>query len=134
MFLLHTHSGLRYLILLLGVAVVFYAVRGAVTRVPYDNRMRVMGGMFAVLMDLNILVGLAVIFFRQSFQQYLVLHIVAMIFAAGVAHVVPSVMKRRPMEERSYMPHAVSAIIALALVIGGILALPGGMIFGSYSS
>ena len=131
--LLHSHSGLRYLVLLLGVAVIVYALRGAIARAPYDHRMRIMGGLFAVLIDLNIVVGLAIIVFSQSFQPYVGVHIVTMLFAAGVAHVVPAVMKRRPMEERTYLPHAIGGLIALALVVAGILVLPGGVILGSYS-
>ena len=133
MFLLHTHSGLRYLILLLGIAVVVYAIRGVATKAPYDNRMRVMGGVFALLMDLNIFIGFVALFGR-SFQPYLIGHIIMMVFAAVAAHIVPSVMKRRPMEERTYLPHAVGAIVALGLVAAGILALPAGRIFGSYVS
>jgi hypothetical protein len=131
--LLHAHSGLRYLVFLMGAAVLVYALRGAFTKAPYDNRMRVFGGIFAILIDLNIFVGLAAVVFSQSFQPYLGIHIVIMVFAAAVAHLVPAVMKRRPMEERTFAPHAVSAIIALALVVTGILVLPGGAIFGSYS-
>lgn len=131
MFLLHTHSGLRYLVLLMGIAVVVYAIRGAVSRAPYDDRMRVMGGVFAVLMDLNVFVGFAALFGRP-FQPYVIGHILVMIFAAVAAHIVPSVMKRRPMEERTYLPHAVSAAVALGLVVAGILALPAGRVLGSY--
>lgn len=133
MFLMHTHSGIRYLVLLLGIAVIVYALKGAFTKAPYDNRMRVMGGVFALLIDLNVLIGLALILTR-SFQPFLVGHVILMIFAAGAGHIVPSVMKRRPMEERTYLPHAVGAVVALGLVVAGILALPAGMIFGSYSS
>lgn len=133
MFLLHTHSGLRYLILLLGIAVVVYALRGAFTRAPYDNRMRVMGGVFGLLMHLNVFVGFVALFGR-SFQPYLIGHIIMMIFAAVAAQIVPSVMKQRPMEERTYLPHAVGALVALGLVVAGILALPGGRIVGSYLS
>ncbi|MDT8340031.1 MAG: hypothetical protein RQ751_00845 [Longimicrobiales bacterium] len=131
MFLLHAHSGLRYLILLLGLAVVVYALRGALNRAPYDNRMRVMAGVFALLMYLNVFVGLAALFGRP-FQPYLIGHVLVMVFAAVTAHLVPAVMKRRPMEERTYLPHAVGAVVALALTVAGILALPAGRVLGSY--
>lgn len=133
MFLLHTHSGLRYLVLLMGIAVVVYAIRGATTRVPYDDRMRIMGGVFALLVHLNVFVGFAALFGRP-FQPYVIGHILIMVFAAVSAQTVPSVMRRRPMEERTYLPHAVAAVVALGLVAAGILALPGGRILGSYVS
>ena len=131
MFLLHTHSGLRYVVFLLGIAVVWYALRATITKAAYDDRMRILGGLFAVSIHLNILVGLAIIVFSQSFEPYLGVHIVTMLFAAAVAHIVPAVMKRRPMEERTYLPHAVAGIIALALVVAGILVLPAGRVIGS---
>ncbi|UCC26002.1 MAG: hypothetical protein JSU98_02660 [Gemmatimonadales bacterium] len=131
MFLLHTHSGLRYVVFLLGIAVVWYALRGVIAKAAYDDRMRILGGLFAVLIHLNIVVGLAIIVFSQSFEPYLGVHIVTMVFAAAVAHIVPAVMKRRPMEDRTYLPHAVAGVIALALVVAGILVLPAGRIIGS---
>jgi hypothetical protein len=133
MLLLHAHSGIRYLILLLGIAVVVYALRGVVTRAPYDNRMRVMGGVFALLIHLNVFVGLATLFGRP-FQPYVIGHIIMMLFAAVTAQLVPSVMRRRPMEERTYLPHAVGALVALGLIVAGIVALPEGRVFGSYIS
>ena len=55
----------------------------------------------------------------------------AMIGAAVVAQIVPSVMRRRPMEERTFMPHVVNVAAALALMIFGILSIPGASIVGS---
>jgi uncharacterized membrane protein len=117
----------------MGIAVVVYAIRGAASKAPYDHRMRVMGGVFAVLIDFNVFIGFAALFGRP-FQPYVIGHILVMVFAAVTGHIVPAVMKRRPMEERTYLPHAVSAVVALGLVIAGILALPGGRILGSYIS
>lgn len=131
MFMLIAHSLIRYLILLLGVGVTVYALRGVVTRSPYDNRMRVLGGVFALSVHLNLLVGLAALFGRP-FQPYVMGHIIPMVFAAVVAQIVPSVMKTRPMEARTHAPHLVSAVVAMALLIWGILALPGGTVLGSY--
>lgn len=132
MMLLYSHSGFRYLVILLGLATMGYAVKGLVTKAPYDKTMRVLGGLFAVFMDLTLLMGLALLFVQQ-FQPYLVNHIVLMIFATAVAHIVPSVMKRRPMEERTYMPHLVGTAVALALVVAGLLTI-GAPIFGSRHS
>lgn len=129
MILLHAHSGIRYLVVLLGIAVVVYGLMGAFGKKPYDNRMRVLGGLFAMFMHLNILLGLALLFTRP-FAPYLVGHIVLMIFAAVAGQVVPSVMRRRPMEERTYMPHVVGGVVALGLVVAGLMAIDA-PIFGS---
>ena len=46
-----------------------------------------------------------------------------MVLAATVAHVVSAVMKRRPVAERTYMPHIVGTLVVLALVFAGIIAI-----------
>ena len=123
------YSGIRYLVLLAGIAVVVYALYGATTRRPYDGRMRVLGGVFAMCMHLNVLLGLALLFTRP-FATYLVGHIVLMVFAAVAGQIVPSVMRRRPMEERTWIPHAIGGVVALGLVVAGLVAI-NAPIFGS---
>lgn len=130
MMLIYAHSGIRYLVLLIGLAVVAYALYGAVTKKPFTPSMRVLGGVYAMSMDVNILLGLALIF-TNSFQPYLIGHITMMVFAAAAGHVVPAVMKRRPEEERTYLPYVVGTVISLGLLVAGILAIPGAQIFGS---
>ncbi len=129
MILVYAHSGIRYLVVLAGIAVILFALAGIVGKKPYDPRMRVLSGLFAMFMHLNILLGLALLFTRP-FAPYLIGHISLMIFAAITAQVVPSVMRRRPMEERTWLPHLVSAVIALGLVVAGLMAI-GAPIFGS---
>lgn len=131
MFVYHTHSGFRYLALLLGVAALAYALYGVATGRPYDERMRKLAGFFSVTLQVNILVGLALLFTNRGFYPQLGMHVILMIGAAVVAQIVPSVMRRRPMEERAFMPHVVNVAAALALIVFGILAIPGASIFGS---
>ena len=129
MILVYAHSGIRYLIVLAGIAVILFALAGVIGKKPYDPRMRVLSGLFAMFMHLNVLLGLALLFTRP-FAPYLIGHISLMIFAAITAQVVPSVMRRRPMEERTWLPHLVSAVIALGLVVAGLMAI-GAPVFGS---
>lgn len=131
MFVYHTHSGIRYLALLLGVLALGYAVYGVATGRPYDERMRKLAGFFSVTLQINVLVGVALLFTNRGFYPQLGMHVILMIGAAVVAQIVPSVMRRRPMEERTHMPHAVSVAAALALMVFGILAIPGASIVGS---
>lgn len=120
--LLHAHSGIRYLVLLAGVLALGYALFGVVTGRRYDRGMRILASSFAGLLHLQILLGVAVIF-TLGFYPALIGHISMMVFAAAVAQVTSSVMKRRPPEERSYMPHLVATAVALLLIVGGILAI-----------
>lgn len=126
---LYTHSGIRYLVLLFGAAALLYGIFGVATGRPYDKRMRVLAGLFAGSLHLNVLVGLGLIFTGVFYPQ-LIGHIFMMVAAAVVAQIVPSVMKRRPMEERTYLPHVVNTLLAIALVVGGLMAI-NRPIFGS---
>ena len=46
-----------------------------------------------------------------------------MVLAVVVVHVVAAVMKRRPIAQRTFMPHIVGTLVALALVAMGIMAI-----------
>ena len=123
--LFSAHSGVRYLVLLAGLVALAYAVFGAVTRRPYDRAMLGMASAFAGLTHLQVLLGIALLF-TGRFYSALIGHIVCMVFATVVAQVVPSVMRRRPPGGRSYVPHAIGTLVALALMVAGILAIGRG--------
>lgn len=120
--ILYAHSGLRYLVLLAGVLCVGYALYGLVRRRPYDRTMRILAAAFTGSVDLTVLTGVAVLFTRQFYPQ-LAGHVGMMVLAAVVAHVVSAVTKRRAPEERTYGPHVVGTLVALALVTAGVLAI-----------
>lgn len=121
--LLMAHSGFRYLVLLTGIAVVLYAAYGVATKRPYDKQMRILSAAFTGTIDLTVLLGFANLFFGIGFYPQLGGHIVMMLLAAILAHVIHGVMKRRPEEQKTFAPHAVGAIVVLVCVVGGILAI-----------
>jgi hypothetical protein len=120
--LLSAHSGFRYLVLLLGVIVAAYAAYGMITKRPYDQRMRLLAAAFTGSLDLTVLLGVAYLFTSRFYPQ-LGGHIAMMVLAVVVAHVVSAVVRRRPPEQRTYAPHLVSALIVLAIVSFGIMAI-----------
>ncbi|MDH5759086.1 MAG: hypothetical protein OEZ65_05805 [Gemmatimonadota bacterium] len=120
--LFFAHSGLRYLVFVTAVATIGYALRGVMTGRPYDKRMRVLSSTFAALLDLGILLGFGLLFSGRFYPQ-LGGHMVAMIFASVVAHVVAVVQRRRAPEDRTYPPHIVGTAVAVVIVIVGIMAI-----------
>ena len=120
--LLSAHSGLRYLVLLLGLLVVAYAAWGMATKRPYDARMRILSTGFTAALDLTVLLGLANLFTRTFYPQ-LAGHLAMMVFAVALTHIVSVVQRRRPLEQRTYAPHVVGTLIVLALISFGILAI-----------
>lgn len=125
--LLHAHSGLRYLVLLFGVLALGYALWGMVSKRPYDKGMRVLGTSFAGLLHLQVLLGFFLLV-SGVFQPMLIGHIFLMLVAAVVAQVPVSVMRRRPVEKRSYAPHAVTTLLALGLIWFGVLSIGRGVL------
>lgn len=120
--LLQAHSGVRYLVLLLGAVALVWSLAGMLSGRRYDRGMRITGSAFAGILHLQILLGVGVIFTR-GFYPALIGHITMMVFAAAVAQVTSSVQRRRAEEERTYLPHLVSTAVALVLVVGGIMAI-----------
>ena len=122
-FVLNAHSGLRYLILLGGVLTILYATYGVASGRAYDKTIRILASAFAGTIHLQILLGLAMLFSGAGFQPVLIGHISMMLFAAAAAQIPVSVMRRRPEEAKSILPHGIGALVALALIAGGILAI-----------
>jgi hypothetical protein len=121
-FLLNAHSGLRYLILLGGVLTVLYAAYGVASGRPYDKTIRILASSFVGTIHLQLLLGLALLF-SGMFQPALTGHIFMMVFAAASAQIPVSVMRRRPEERKSYMPHGLGALAALGAIAAGLLAI-----------
>jgi len=120
--LLSAHSGFRYVVLLLGLLVIAYAAYGMATKRAYDPRMRILAAAFTGAFDLTVLVGFAHLF-TGAFYPQLGGHIVMMLLAVAIAHVVSVVMRRRPLEQRTYAPHLVGTLIVLTIVWFGIAAI-----------
>ena len=121
-FFLQAHSGFRYLVLLAGLITVLYSLYGVVTKRPYDSRMRIVSSSFAGFTHLQVLLGLALIF-AGRFQPAVAGHLVMMLFAAAACQIPVSVMRRRPNEEKTYLPHGVWALVSLAAMAAGIMAI-----------
>lgn len=121
--LLHLHSGLRYLVLLAGLAVVVYALRGVVTRQPHDKTMKTLAITFRSLMDVTLFSGIVMVTTGYDFNANAGMHVVMMVLATAVSHVVPTVMRKRKQEERTLLPYAVASAVVLALVVVGTLSL-----------
>ncbi len=116
------HSGLRYLALLAGVSVLLWGGRALVTKRGHDDTLYNLAGTYRLLMDLTLFLGVALLF-TGRFYPAVGTHLVVMIFATVIAHVVPLVMRKREPEERTVVPYLVATAISLAMVIVGTVML-----------
>lgn len=121
------HSGLRYLVLLVGLLVVLHALMGLLGKREYSAATARLAAAFAGLLHLQVLTGVAVLFTRP-FHTAVVGHLFLMLAAAAVAQFTGSAVKRRPREARSHGPHLVGAVLALGLVAAGVMAIGRGVL------
>lgn len=129
--LLHAHSGLRYLVLIAAAVTLLYGIFGWFSGRSYDRGMRISAASFAGLLHLQVLLGF-IILLSGRFYPALIGHIFMMLAAAVVAQVPLSVMRRRPPEARTHLPHVVSTAVALLLVWGGVLAIGRGLLEATF--
>jgi hypothetical protein len=126
----HAHSGLRFLVLLAAVVATGYFVFAMATGRPVDKTVRILGSAFVGLLDLQVLLGLALLviyLMGGRFYGALIGHVVLMVLAAVLAHVLLAMNRRRPTP--GYALPLGAVLGALLLVVGGILALPGRGLF-----
>lgn len=123
--LFQAHSGLRYLVLLVGVVALAYFVSGLATKRPVDKGVRILGAAFTGLLDLQVLLGLAMVAMGR-FSPQLIGHLVMMLGAVTVTHVLLVLNRKRPTP--GYVLPAVAVAVALALISGGIMAIGRGVL------
>jgi uncharacterized membrane protein YphA (DoxX/SURF4 family) len=114
------HSGIRYLVLLVGLIALAWFARGALARRPFVRPSPAILAGFVGFLDLQILLGLAlVIGGRRPTPVWG--HLAVMLTAAAVIHVVSARQKRRT--PGGYGLPLVGVTVTLALIVVGILAI-----------
>jgi hypothetical protein len=124
MFFLHTR--MPALAALVGLAVIVYALHGTAKRRPHDKVMKNLAITFRSLMDVTAFLGLVLIFTGYGFYTDLGVHIIVMLMATAVSHIVPAVMRRRPQAQRTLLPYAVATAVSLGLLVVGALSVHKG--------
>ncbi|HEU4698259.1 MAG TPA: hypothetical protein VFS40_03710 [Gemmatimonadales bacterium] len=119
--LFHAHSGLRYLVLLAGVLALLVLVYGRATGRPMRAG-RVLTSVFAGLLDLQILLGIALVI-SGIYYGALMGHMAMMLLAAVVVHVASVVARHATDERRALTLRLGGVVIALLCILLGILAI-----------
>jgi heme A synthase len=125
------HSGLRYLVLLIGFFALVYFAYAVATKKGNERVGRILGASFAGVIDLQIVLGLIMVA-MGLFYSALIGHLFMMIGAAGVAHGASVLARNSPVPDKANAIRLAGVAVALVLIAGGILAI-GRSIFGSGS-
>ena len=121
-FAFNAHSGWRYLVLLVGVLTALYALVGMMRKTPVDKTALTLVRVFGGVLDVQLLLGIVTLISGRFFGQ-LIGHLVLMIAALAVAHLGAVRLKKAEPAQRRYGLVLATALIPLALIIGGILAI-----------
>lgn len=122
----YAHSGLRYLVLLMGLVVMLHAAFRLARGRGYDDNARRLAAIFSGVVDVQVLLGIILVFTRP-FYPALIGHIVLMLSAAVVAHLPVVINKRRPESKQSIGLQLALTGLALLLMTAGILAIGRGI-------
>ncbi len=125
-FLYHAHSGLRYLILLVGFLAVLYLAFGLLARRAFDGPARGLTAAFAGMLDLQLVFGVLLLFFRP-FYPALIGHVVTMLLAIAAAHGFSVAARRAADDRRKYGLALTAVVLALVLIAGGIMSIGRGL-------
>lgn len=120
--LFHAHSGLRYLVLLAGVVAIVVQALGIFGRKPYDRAPRISMAALTGLMDLQVLLGIAMVVLG-CFYGALVGHLMMMVLAVAAAHFCSAFARKQADARRAHTVSLVGVVLALALIAGGIGAI-----------
>jgi hypothetical protein len=120
--LFHAHSGLRYFVLLAAVVALVVLVHGRLTARAYTGPARIVGAVFTGLLDLQVVLGLALLVV-WPFYPALTGHIVLMILAAVTAHGLRVAARKATTDAVRYTRALLAVAVPLVLVVAGILAI-----------
>lgn len=129
LFILTLHSIIRWLIILIAVALIIKFVIGLLKKQPYDKTASALAGAFGGTMDLQFTFGLVYFLINgMMIEDGFALrhrweHLVIMLAAVVVAHL-PAAWKKKDDATR-YRNGLMAVAAALVLVIVGVSMLPG---------
>lgn len=122
--LFHAHSGLRFLILLLGALNVVVLGLGLVQKQPFGKIHRFLGASFAGSLHLQVVLGATMVFMGRYYPA-LIGHMVMMVLAAVIAQLAMSVNRKRSTPGLS-LPLA-GVLVALVCIAGGVMSIGRGL-------
>lgn len=120
-FLFHAHSGLRYIVLLVGLVAIAVLAIGLIRKKPIGAE-RGLTAAFVGVLDLQVLLGI-VLLFVFPFYGALMGHITMMVLAAVAAHLLSVRAKKATDPNRATLLRLWGVVVPFILIVLGILAI-----------
>lgn len=126
--LMMIHGEIRWLVALAAVIVVVKFLMGWLGKKEYTSLDRTLLTVYTILMDINLLLGLILLFFFGGFSGPRLEHATTMILAAIAAHMT-AIWRRSTDSPTKYRNQLLLVLLSLALVAMGVIRLRGGFVF-----
>lgn len=120
--LFYAHSGLRFLVLLAAAIAIVVLLWGWSARRPFAGQSRAVTAVFTGVLDLQVTLGIILVLLRPWYGA-LIGHLIMMIAAAFAAHGITVYAKKQGDPRRAHMISLIGVALALALILGGIMAI-----------
>jgi hypothetical protein len=118
--LMHAHSGLRYLVLLVALAHLVMSLIGLTQSKPFAPIHRALSAAFLGLLHTQVLIGIVQVLMGVYYPR-LIGHIVLMLAAA--AWVTVQHVRNKRANPPSHRTALISTLVALGLIVAGIAAI-----------
>ena len=123
------HGLWRWLVAVVGLIAIIKFAYGWFSKSAYMPLDRRVMSLFTISMDINVLLGLILLFgLGGGFPPSRLEHATTMILAAIVAHL-SAIWRKSPNSNVKFRNNLIVVIVALLLVIGGVIRLRGGWMF-----
>ncbi len=122
------HGELRWLVALAALVVVVKFLIGWLGKRDYTALDRTLLTILTIVLDINVLLGLILLFFNGGFSGPRLEHATTMLLAAVAAHMT-AIWRRSTDSPTKYRNQLLLVLLALALVFLGVFRLRGSFMF-----
>ena len=122
------HGELRWLVALAALVVVVKFLIGWLGKRDYTALDRTLLTVLTIALDINVLLGLILLFFFGGFSGARLEHATTMLLAAVAAHMT-AIWRRSTDSSTKYRNQLLLVLLALALVFMGVIRLQGSFMF-----
>jgi heme A synthase len=118
----YAHSGLRYLVLLSGIAAIVILARGLSGKRPYDRPARISTAVYTGSLHLQVVLGIIMVVLGRWYPA-LMGHLIMNLLAVGAATTLSGWARREADAQRGYKYALTGVVVSLLLLVGGIAAI-----------
>ncbi len=126
--LMRVHGDIRWLVAIVAAAVVIKFLIGWLGKKQYAPLDKTLLLVYTILMDINVLLGLILLFFAGGFSGARLEHATTMVLAAIAAHMT-AVWRKSTDSPTKYRNQLLMVALSLLLVVMGVIRLRGGFTF-----